>query len=115
MKLLLVFKEPEIQLLRQAAGVVHWWFEQAKEKGAWQEGLDRLAEEVADLQVALVPADPDLSLEEAHAAIRSLEAAAQRCDTGAFKQEFGPELADAGKAEYLALAAKFGRFLDAWV
>ena len=53
MKLLLAFKEPEIQLLRQAVGVVHWWFEQAKEKGAWQEGLDRLAEEVADLQVAL--------------------------------------------------------------
>jgi hypothetical protein len=59
--------------------------------------------------------DPDLSLEEAHAAIRTLEAAAQRCDSGVFKQELGEELAGAGKAEYLALAAKFGRFLDAWV
>ncbi len=115
MKLSLAFKGPEIQLLRQAAGVVHWWFEQAKAKGAWQEGLDRLAEEVAGLRAALVPADPDLSPEEAHAAIRTLEAAAQRCDTGAFKQELGEELAGAGRAEYLALAAKFGRFLDAWV
>ena len=115
MRLSLAFKEPEVRLLRQAAGVVHWWFEQAKEKGAWQEGLDRLAAEVADLRVALVPADPGLSLGEAHAAIRTLETAAQRCDTAAFKQELGAELAGAGREEYLALAAKFGRFLDAWV
>ena len=115
MKLLLVFKGPEIQLLRQAAGVVHWWFEQAKEKGAWQEGLDRLAGEVEGLNAALAPADPDLSAEQAQAAIRALEAAAQRCDTPAFKQELGAELAGAGRAEFLALAAKFGRFLDAWV
>ena len=115
MKLLLAFKETEVQLLRQAVGAVHWWFEQAKEKGAWQEGLDRLADEVEGLNAALGPADPDLSVEEAQAAIRTLEAAAQRCDTGAFKQEFGEELAGTSREEFLALAAKFGRFLDAWV
>jgi hypothetical protein len=115
MRLLLAFKEPEIQLLRQAVGAVQWWFEQAKEKGAWQEELDRLADEVEGLNAALLPADPDLTLEEAHAAIRALEAAAQRCDTEAFKQELGAELAGASREEFLALAAKFGRFLDAWV
>ena len=115
MKLLLAFKEAEVQLLRQAVGAVGWWFAQAKEKGAWQEGLDRLADEVEGLNAALVPADPDLSLDEAHAAIRTLEVAAQRCATAAFKQELGEELAGAGHEEFLALAAKFGRFLDAWV
>src|SRR5437588_6974613 len=115
MRLLLAFKGPEIRLLRQAVRAVHWWFEQAREKGAWQEGLDRLAGEVEGLSAALAPADPDLSVGQAHAAIRALEAAAQRCDTAAFKQELGAELAGAGRDEFLALAAKFGRFLDAWV
>jgi hypothetical protein len=115
MQLLLVFKEPEVRLLRQAVGAVHWWFEQAKQQGAWQEGLDRLADEVEGLRAALAPADPDLSAAQAQAAIRTLEAAAQRCATPALKQELGAELAGASREELLALAAKFGRFLDAWV
>lgn len=114
MKLLLVLKEAEVDLLRAAVEDVHGWFAQAKAKGAWQEELNELARQVERLTVALFPPEPNLSAAEAHGAARALEAAAQRCDTESFKQEFGPELAQSRRDELLALADKLGRFLELW-